>query len=81
MRVLALAHGLWFGGAQVATLELPDLLRSTVRLKVLTCEEGDAKFLDVLGAMGIETYRGAVPKTLRLSHVGDRAGTEACRVG
>ncbi len=57
MRVLALAHGLWFGGAQVSTLEFLDLLRSRVRLKVLTCENGDAKFLNALGAMGIETYR------------------------
>jgi glycosyltransferase involved in cell wall biosynthesis len=57
MNLLAVASSLWFGGAQVATLEFLDLLRSMVRLKVLTCEEGEAKFLDVLGAMGIETYR------------------------
>jgi glycosyltransferase involved in cell wall biosynthesis len=57
MNLLAVASSLWFGGAQVATLEFLDLLRSRVRLKVLTCEEGDAKFLNVLGAMGIETYR------------------------
>ncbi len=56
MNLLAVAHSLWFGGAQVATLEFLDHLRSRVRLKVLTCKEGDAKFLDALGAMGIETY-------------------------
>ena len=55
--ILAVASSLWFGGAQVSTLEFLDLLRSRVRLKVLTCENGDVKFLDALGAMGVETYR------------------------
>jgi glycosyltransferase involved in cell wall biosynthesis len=57
MRVLALAHGLGFGGAQVVTLEFFELMRSRVEFKVLTCEGADRKFLDALGAMGIETYR------------------------
>jgi glycosyltransferase involved in cell wall biosynthesis len=57
MRVLALAHGLWFGGAQVVTLEFFEFMRSRMEFKVLTCEGADPKFLDVLGAMGIETYR------------------------
>jgi hypothetical protein len=57
MRVLALAHGLGFGVAQVATLEFFELMRSRVEFKVLTCEGVDPKFLDALGAMGIETYR------------------------
>jgi len=57
MNLLAVASSLWFGGAQESTLEFLDLLRSRVRLKVLTCKEGDAKFLNALGAMGIETYR------------------------
>ncbi len=57
MRVLALAHGLGFGGAQVSTLEFFELMRSRVELKVLTCEGVNRKFLDALGAMGIETYR------------------------
>ncbi len=57
MRVLALAHGLGFSGAQVSTLEFFELIRSRVELKVLTCEGADRKFLDALGAMGIKTYR------------------------
>jgi hypothetical protein len=32
-------------------------MRSRVELKALTCEGADPKFLDTLGAMGIETYR------------------------
>jgi len=57
VNLLAVASSLWFGGAQVSTLEFLDLLRSRVRLKVLTCENGDVKLLDALGAMGVETYR------------------------
>ena len=57
MNLLTVAFSLLFGGAQVSTLEFLDLLRSRVRLKVLTCENGDVKFLDALGAMGVETYR------------------------
>jgi len=57
MRVLALAHCLWFGWAQVSTLEFFEIKRSRVELEVLTCEGADRKFLDALGAMGIETYR------------------------
>ena len=57
MRVLALVHGLWLGGAQVVTLEFFELMRSRVEFKVLTCEGADFRFLDVLGAMGLETYR------------------------
>jgi glycosyltransferase involved in cell wall biosynthesis len=56
MRVLALAHGLWFGGAQVSTLEFFEIMRSRVELKVLTCAGADPKFLDALGAMSIDTY-------------------------
>jgi len=57
MRVLALAHGLWFSGAQVVTLEFFKFMRSRVEFKVLTCEGADSKFLDALGAISIETYR------------------------
>jgi len=57
MNLLAVASSLWFGGAQVSTLEFLDLLRSRVGLKVLTCDGADPKFLDALGAMGIEAYR------------------------
>jgi glycosyltransferase involved in cell wall biosynthesis len=57
MNLLTVAFSLLFGGAQVSTLEFLDLLRSRVRLKVLTCDGADPKFLDALGAMGIETYR------------------------
>jgi len=64
MNLLAVASSLWFGGAQVATLEFLDLLRSRVRLKVLTCDGADPKFLKALGAMGIEAYRVPCQKLL-----------------
>jgi len=54
---LAVASSLRFGGAQVSTLEFFELMRSRVRLKVLTCDGADPKFLNALGAMGVETYR------------------------
>ena len=57
MNILAVVSSMWFGGAQVSTLEFLDLLRYRVRLKVLTCENGDVKFLNALGAVGIDTYR------------------------
>jgi glycosyltransferase involved in cell wall biosynthesis len=57
MNLLVAASSLWFGGAQVSTLEFLDLLRSRVRLKVLACEEGDAKFFNALSSMSLETYR------------------------
>lgn len=57
MNLLAVASSLWFGGAEVSTLEFLDLLRSRVRLKVLTCEEGDARFFNALSSMSLETYR------------------------
>ncbi len=63
---MAVASSLWFGGAQVATLEFLDLLRSRVRLKVLTCDGADPKFLEALGAMGVEAYR--VPCRTLLSY-------------
>jgi glycosyltransferase involved in cell wall biosynthesis len=64
VNLLAVASSLWIGGAQVSTLEFLDLLRYRVRLKVLTCENGDVKFLNALGAMGIDTYRVPCRKLL-----------------
>jgi glycosyltransferase involved in cell wall biosynthesis len=57
LSILAIAPSLWFGGAQVVTLELFNLMKSRVKLKVLTCDGADPKFLDALNSMGIETYR------------------------
>jgi len=57
MNLLAVVPALWFGGAQVSTLEFLDLLRSRVRLKVLTCKEVDAEFFNALSSMSLETYR------------------------
>jgi len=57
LNLLAVASSLWFGGAQVSTLEFFDLMKSKVRLKVLTCEGADAKFLSALSSMSLETYR------------------------
>ncbi len=64
MNILAVASSIWFGGAQMSTLEFLDLLRYRVRLKVLTCENGDVKFPNALGAVGIDTYRVPCRKLL-----------------
>jgi len=57
MRILALAHGLWFGGAQIATLELLELLKDRVELKVLTCDQANKEFALRIASMGIPVHR------------------------
>jgi hypothetical protein len=56
MRVLALAHGLWFGGAQISTLEFLENLRGKLGLKLLVCSEADENFTSNATSMGIEVY-------------------------
>jgi hypothetical protein len=48
--ILAVASSLWFGGAQVVILEFFNLMKPRVKLKVLTCDGADPKFLDALWA-------------------------------
>jgi len=57
MRILALAHGLWFGGAQISTLEFLEGLRGRFDLKLLVCSEADENFTSNANSMGIGVYR------------------------
>ncbi|MEM0241063.1 MAG: glycosyltransferase family 4 protein [Candidatus Nezhaarchaeales archaeon] len=67
MKVLAIASGLGYGGAQVSTLEFFELLRDQVSLKVIVCEGADAEFVNHLRLLGIEFrtrpcyWRGGLP--------------------
>jgi glycosyltransferase involved in cell wall biosynthesis len=56
MRILALAHGLWFGGAQISTLEFLENLRGRLDLKLLICSEADENFTSNATSMGIGVY-------------------------
>jgi len=57
MRILALAHGLGFGGAQISTLEFLECLRGRLDLKLLVCSEADENFVSNATSMGIGVYR------------------------
>jgi len=56
MRVLALAHGLGYGGAQVSTLEFLENLRGKLDLKLLVCRGADENFASKVASLGIEVY-------------------------
>jgi len=56
MRILALAHGLGFGGAQISTLEFLEGLRERLDLKLLVCSEADESFTSNATSMGIGVY-------------------------
>ncbi len=52
--MLVLAHGLWYGGAQVSTLELLSLLKDRRRsIDVAVCEDADRDFLGGLQSLGL----------------------------
>ncbi|MEM1510168.1 MAG: glycosyltransferase family 4 protein [Thermofilaceae archaeon] len=67
MKVLAIASGLGYGGAQVSTLEFFELLRDQVSLRVIVCEDADAEFVSHLRSLDIEFrvrpcyWRGNLP--------------------
>ena len=48
---------MWFGGAQISTLEFLDRLRHFVDLRVLVCENSNREFVPRIGSLGIEVYR------------------------
>jgi glycosyltransferase involved in cell wall biosynthesis len=56
MRILALAHGLGFGGAQISILEFLEGLRGRLDLKLLVCSEADENFTSNATSMGIGVY-------------------------
>jgi len=54
IRVLALTHGLGFGGAQVSTLEFFKLLKGFVDIRVVVCEGADERFVNGLRSLGLQ---------------------------
>ena len=56
MRILALAHGLGFGGAQISTSEFLECLRGRLDLKLLVCSGADENFASNATSMGIGVY-------------------------
>jgi len=57
MRILAVFHGLWIGGAQISVKELLDTLKNTVEIKVLVCDNADKSFASTLKLQGLEIYK------------------------
>jgi len=53
MRILALAHGLLFGGAQVSTLEFLEGLKEKLDLRLLICSEADKNFASNAASIGM----------------------------
>jgi glycosyltransferase involved in cell wall biosynthesis len=64
LRVLAVAHGLGFGGAQISTLEFFELLRNKIELKALVCEGADKRFISAINYIGVETYKASCSITM-----------------
>lgn len=57
LRILAITHGLWHGGAQEAVLEMIKLLKgSDVDVAVITCEHRDSWFLSEAKKIGVPTF-------------------------
>jgi glycosyltransferase involved in cell wall biosynthesis len=62
MKILALSHFLWFGGAQISNIEFFDLLKNLAELKIIICDSTDIRY--VIDSKKIEIYK--IPcKTIR----------------
>ena len=58
LRVVAVMHGLGFGGAQIATLEFINLLSNRIMFKILTCEETVAQIVNSLkNNVNVDVYK------------------------
>jgi glycosyltransferase involved in cell wall biosynthesis len=56
MRILALAHGLGFGGAQMSTLEFLESLKGKLDLSLMVCREANENFASAVASMRIKVY-------------------------
>ncbi|MEM4889875.1 MAG: hypothetical protein QXJ64_10615, partial [Thermosphaera sp.] len=67
LKVLALMHAKWLGGAQISTIEFFEILRDQASLRIIVCEDVDAEFVNQLRLLGIEFrtrscyWRGNLP--------------------
>lgn len=66
MKILALSHSLWFGGAQISNVEFFNLLRKLTELKVLVCNNISTESGYITNFKNIETYR--VPCNISMSY-------------
>jgi glycosyltransferase involved in cell wall biosynthesis len=57
MRILALAHGLIFSGAQIATLEFIRVLKKYTEVKIITCSNADTEFTSNLESTGLSVLQ------------------------
>lgn len=60
MKILAIAHGMLLGGAQVSTLEFLKQLRSSksdIELRLITCNNARREFIDQAKSLNIAVYR------------------------
>jgi glycosyltransferase involved in cell wall biosynthesis len=55
MKILALSHFLWLGGAQISDAEFFNLLKNLAELKIIVCDSIDIKH--VLNSKKIEIYK------------------------
>jgi len=53
LNLLVVSHGLWYGGAQVSTIELLRLIRGYVDVRVVACQDADKSFVKDLLDLGI----------------------------
>ena len=54
MRVLALCHGLWYGGAQVSTVEFLRLIKDNISVHVVVCNGANPDFVQDIEALGLD---------------------------
>ncbi|WP_069807892.1 glycosyltransferase family 4 protein [Vulcanisaeta thermophila] len=58
MKIVALTHGLWYGGAQAVILNYLSLLKAKgVDLDVVTCDNSNKQFLSGLNDLGIRIHK------------------------
>ncbi|AFL66433.1 hypothetical protein Desfe_0529 [Desulfurococcus amylolyticus DSM 16532] len=57
MNILSISHALGFGGAQLSTLEFFELLKDSIEIKVLVCDNATKSFVDGLSSLGLKVYR------------------------
>lgn len=53
-RLLAISHALWYGGAQTATLEFLEALRTKMNIRVLVCRNAMNQFVSGVRALGLQ---------------------------
>ena len=50
-------HGLWYGGAQISTIEFLKLIRNEVEVRAVLCRNADPKYIRDLNSLHINVFR------------------------